>query len=337
MFFIHNHSADASLLARALVGACRLPTGWVEPIQIEWLDTLFGGLLDFYEDFETLEPARPADVKRQLPSPKQRVELIELMVCLVMFCNPIPKPLCRSVEHWAEALDVNSDALVMMGDLAHHRQDLATHNWYRYSWIGRDVMQRADQAAQLETHGTMALALNFEADQQEAEQWRQLKDSPPGSLGKSLHQMHEGMNFKLPGEPGATNASLAKHEWVHTITGINASPLGEIAVAAYIAAAGRSAETTLAFLGTISIFQASLLNYHTAQSQTEALARYPRYGDALAEKGALDLLLAAIQYGMLCPVNPVKDLDYFAIANQPLLEIRTQWHLPAAGLSLHPN
>lgn len=332
MFLIHNDPSDAPLLAGALVAACRLPTGWSTPLQVEWLTILFQRLLDFKCDFETFPAALPIDVKHKLSTPSQRLELLELMVSLEMLCTPIPKALRCSVEHWAQFLELDSDALIVVRDLAlqgHHR---ATRHWYQYSWFGQDVGQQSQLVQQLREHGTMAFALTLEEDPQEAARWHRLALCPAGSLGRCMHSLLMSTSTSVPGEVGATSPILALHDWIHVLTGLGVDPLGEIATAAYIAAAARTSEAMLAFLGTISIFETSLLRYHIGQLNPSTSAQYPFFQGALSKPGAIDLVATAIQAGARCPLDPLKAIDFFAVANEPLVCIREQWNLPVNGL-----
>lgn len=333
MFLIHNQAQDAELLAGALVAACRLPGGWCSPLQVQWLEGLFTKLLGFHGDFATLPPALPIVVRQRLPTRAQRLELLELMVSLEMLCNPIPAELCDSVEQWAQLLAIESKALLVVRDLAKQHHDSATRHWYRHSWIGAQAMAEPEMIHQLQAHGTMALALTFEPDVAEAERWQQLQGCPMGSLGRCTHDLLVRVGHGFAGEPGATNSSLAIHDWVHAITGFSIDPLGEIVLAAYIAAAAGTSETMLAFLGTISIFETGLLHYNTAQSKGGVSEELPRFGGALSQPGAIAQVARAIEAGKKCPVDPIRDVDYFAIADQPIGDIRRRWQLPAHGLA----
>ena len=75
MFLVHASRDCAPILARAVVGACRLD-GWVSPVQPRLLHPLFNRLLGLGLDFETLSPLAPSDVAAALRSQAERDELI---------------------------------------------------------------------------------------------------------------------------------------------------------------------------------------------------------------------------------------------------------------------
>jgi hypothetical protein len=152
-------------------------------------------------------------------------------------------------------------------------------------------------------------------------------------LGQALFSLLDQQGIGFPGEPGATHPTLALHDWIHVITNLSVSPLGEIATAAYIAAASRCSEATLAFLGTISIFEASLLDYHIQLSDPNRPPEMQRYSGALSTPGAMEIVAEAIRAGRCCPLDPLKDVDYFADASEDLEQLRLRFQLPRGGLS----
>lgn len=333
MFFSSLAPADAPLMARAVASVLAESRVEVTPLQDRWLRVVFERLLDFSWDRQGLLPIAPVAIRQQWPDHGRRLELIELLASLEMLCNPIPLGLFEAVNHWASALMIESGALTLLRELARHHHHRATRAWYRLSWFGQHALSNPQQLDELAAHGVMAIALTFEADPQEAARWRALADCPPRSLGQALFALLDRNGVGFPGEVGATHPTLALHDWIHIITNLPVNPLGEIATAAYIAAASRSSDATLAFLGTISIFEASLLEYHLQLSDPDCPPELQRFSGALSQPGAIEAVAEAIQAGRRCPLDPLRDVDYFAVAHQDLRQIRLQWLLPEQGLS----
>jgi len=319
VFLIHNSPEQAPLLAAAAVGACRLPSGWPSPAQPELLTALFERLLGVALDLDGLEPAAPEQVAAALPDPEQRRELIELLVLLELLCRPILLALQRSLEHWARALDVHDQVLVLARDLSRRSQAIATADFYRLNWIGEgDPQQDPQFQALLEHYGAAAYALTMEADPEELRRWQALAACPQGSLGRGLSEFYRQRGFGLPGEVGAGNAALAHHDWVHLLTGYDTTPIGELEVTAFMAAASRSRGAMLGFLGAVSIYETGLLR---------SVVLGADYAHTLTAPGAVERVAAAIQRGASCPVDPLLEADYFALANEPLAQIRRDWGL----------
>jgi hypothetical protein len=319
MFLIHTSAEQAPLLAAAAVSACRLETGWASPLQPLLLELLFSRLLGVQVDWNGITAVDPEHVADCLPAPMQRRELVELLVLLEMVCRPIPAELQESVEAWAAALAVDASGLLLARDLARDSQARATADFYRLNWIGEgDHQQDPHFEALLERYGTAAYALTLEPDPAEMRRWQALEQCPEGSLGRGLWDFYQQRGFKLPGQVGAANAALAHHDWVHLVAGYDTTPIGELEVTAFMAAASASPGAMLGFLGAVSIYETGLL---------QSVVLNQAYGRTLSDPTARERLATAIQRGARCSVDPLQGVYYFALADCPLSTIRTQWGL----------
>jgi hypothetical protein len=246
------------------------------------------------------------------------------MVLLEMVCRPIPKRLQASVERWAMALGVDDRVLLLARDLTSHAQARATADFYRLNWIGdgEDQRDRHFQAL-LARYGTPAYALTLEPDPEERQRWAALEQCPPASLGRGLWDFYQQRGFRLPGEVGAANAALAHHDWVHLVAGYDTTPIGELEVTAFMAAASRSPGAMLGFLGAVSIYETGLLRSVVLQQA---------YPQTLADPAARQRLADAIRRGNRCRVDPLLGVDYFGQAHAPLAQVRASWGLdPGSG------
>jgi hypothetical protein len=270
----------------------------------------------------------PGPVCEALPDPEQRRELVELMVLLEMVCRPIPKRLQASVERWAMALGVDDRVLLLARDLTSHAQARATADFYRLNWIGdgEDQRDRHFQAL-LARYGTPAYALTLESDPEERQRWAALEQCPPASLGRGLWDFYQQRGFRLPGEVGAANAALAHHDWVHLVAGYDTTPIGELEVTAFMAAASRSPGAMLGFLGAVSIYETGLLRSVVLQQA---------YPQTLADPAARLRLADAIRRGNRCRVDPLLGVDYFGQAHAPLAQVRASWGLDPAPAPASP-
>ena len=319
MFLIHNRVEQAPLLAAAAVSACRLNTGWASPLQPALLALLFERLLRVELELEDLPAVVPAQLALELPQPAQRREFIDLLVLLEMVCRPIPPALQTAVEHWASALGVEDDSVLLARDLTRKAQARATAHFYRLNWIGEGDDQLDPHFQQLLQHyGTAAYALTMEPDPEEQRRWAALAQCPPQSLGRGLWDFYQERGFRLPGEPGAANAALAHHDWVHLVAGYDTTPIGELEVTAFMAAASASPGAMLGFLGAVSIYETGLL---------QSVVLLDHYGQTLSDQIGRERVAAAIVRGASCRVDPLLEVDYFALADQPLQLIREQWGL----------
>ena len=317
MFLIHSTVDQAPLQAAALVGACR-GDGWQTPLQPRFLGVLFHQLLGYEADFDHLAGLSAEAVAEALPTAEQRLELVELMVTLEMLCDSIPAALEASIEHWAGVLGVEDRSLRLARDLAAHASAQALHDFYRYDWVGeQDILSPAFEGL-LARHGDKAYALTVEPDPLEASRWRALEHCPAGSIGRSLWDFYQERGFGFPGEPGAANAALAHHDWIHVLADFDTSPMGEMEVTAFQAAASTLPGATLGFIGAVSIFQTGLL---------PSLVVPPGYSHALEVPGGPERIADAIQRGRACQRDVFREIDFFAVADQALPALREGWSI----------
>ncbi len=318
MFLIHNSPDQASLLAGALVGACRSPDGWPSPAQPKVLAVLFEKLLGFQADFERIPPVEPEVVAATLTEPDQRRELIELIATMEMMCRPIPIALQNEVERWAGVLGVEDRVLTLARDLAAQAQSKATADFYRLNWIGDGAPQKQPHFDELlKINGPAAYALTIEPDVEETKRWARLESCPEGSLGQALWQFYLDRGFKLPGEVGGASPALAHHDWAHVIAGYDTTAIGELEVTAFMASSSRTPGAMLGFVGAVSLYETGLLQSVVTHS----------YSQTLSGPGGAERVAAAIQKGKKCRIDPLGGIDYFSIANQPLDEVRRDWGL----------
>ena len=318
MFLIHSTVDQAPLQAAALVGACR-GDGWQTPLQPRFLGVLFHQLLGYEADFDQIPGLSAEAVAEALPTAEQRLELVELMVTLEMLCDSIPAALEASIEHWAGVLGVEDRSLRLARDLAAHASAQALHDFYRYDWVGeQDILSPAFEGL-LARHGDKAYALTVEPDPLEAARWRALEHCPAGSIGRSLWDFYQERGFGFPGEPGAANAALAHHDWIHVLADFDTSPMGEMEVTAFQAAASTLPGATLGFIGAVSIFQTGLL---------PSLVVPPGYSHALEVPGGPERIADAIQRGRACQRDVFREIDFFAVADQALPSLREGWSIP---------
>ncbi len=324
MFLIHSSVDHAPLLAAALVGACR-GTGWLSPLQPRFLGVLFDQLLDHPVDFHELAATTPEAVAQALPSPEQRRELVELMVTVEMLCDAIPAWLEGSIEHWAGQLGVEDRSLQLARDLAAQASAKALHDFYRLNWMGEQDRASPSFEGLLARHGDQAYALTVEPDPLEAARWRALEHCPPGSIGRTLWEFYDERGFGFPGELGAANGALAHHDWIHVLADFDTSPMGEMEVTAFQAAASTLPGATLGFIGAVSIFQTGLL---------PSLVVGPGYTHSLEVPGGPERIADAIRRGRACRRDMFVEIDFFGVATEPLASLRERWGItPKAPLA----
>ena len=311
---MHCNEEQAPLLAQAVVAACKGPDGWSTPLQPRLLHVLFEKLIGIDVDFDHLPAGTIEATRAALTSPEQRVELIELMVTVELLVAPIPAWLNEGIERWATALDVHSTSLTLARDLAREAGHAALQDFYRNNWIGELDRENPDFEGLLSRYGDEAFTFTMEEDAETFARWARLEPCPAGSIGSGLWDFYQARGFELPGSVGAANEALARHDWIHVLGDFDTTPIGELEVTAFQAAASQLPGATLGFIGAVSIFETGLLRSVVA----------PGFSHSLDEPGAPERIADAIARGksMLCDI--FLEVDFFERADQPIEELRRE-------------
>jgi hypothetical protein len=289
-------------------------------VQPRLLHTLFNRLLGKDFDFERLPPATPAEAANALRTRAERDELIQLMVVMEVLANPLPAALAQSVATWARALGVHERALTYLRDLAHGETAKAVHDFYRLNWIG-DLDRRAPHfTALVRRVGDTAYALTPEPNATEAARWERLGTNPPGSIGRTLSEFYAVRGFKVPGQAGGVNAAVAQHDWLHVLADYGTTPLGELEVISFQAAASRTPGGLLGLVGALALFESGLMPA-SLLVKDEAV-------HALDAPGAVERMAEAVARGAACRTDLLLDVDFFKHAPEPLSDVRVRFGVP---------
>jgi len=317
VFLLHTAPEHADVVARAVVAACR-GGAWGSPVQPRLLHTLFGTLLGRDLDFETLAPLPVDEVAAALRSPEERSELIQLMCAVEVLCHPVPRDREASVERWARALGVEERSLVYLRDLAAGEAAKALIDFYRLNWIGDLDHRRPGFDALLKRAGDDALARTVEEDPEIAARWSGLARCPGGSVGRHVFEFYDRRGFAFPGQPGAANESVAQHDWIHVLADYGTTPLGELEVLSFQTTCSRTPGATLGLIGALALFESGVMS---------ASLITPGSTGALSQPGGVERMAEATLRGKACNTD-LLDVNFFAIADEPLDALREQFAIP---------
>jgi hypothetical protein len=319
VFLHHTAPEHAGIVARAVIGGCR-GAGWRSPVQPRLLHVLFNQLYACEVDFGTAAPLAPAEVAEALRSPEERSELIQLMCAMEILCNPVPPESEASVAGWARALGVAEPSLSYLRDLARGEAAKAMEDFYRLNWIGDLDRRRPGFDALLARTGPAAWARTLEADPALAARWSGVGRCPAGSIGRHLFEFYEKRGFLFPGQLGAANESVARHDWIHLLADYGTTPLGEIEVVSFQSTCSRTPGALLGLVGALALFESGVM------PKGLVTGAYPQQG--LSKPGGSERMAEAIRRGRSCNTDLLLDVDYFEIASEPLEALRERFAIP---------
>jgi hypothetical protein len=316
MFLAHTTTTQAPEVAAAVVGACRLGDAWDSDFQPHFLGLIFRELLGVDLDFEAINGISVQKAAESFPEPLQRLELIELMVLVEMMLNPVPSKLEASVEQWAKQLGVHDRSLVLARDVAAQTRLQAQSDFYRLFWMGEEDRRQKGFEQLLEAHGPQTWTFTMEPDPELAAQWRSLAELPHDTLGAAVWQHYQRHGFTTPGELGGANAALAHHDWLHVLGDYDVNVIGEVENAAFGAASSSVPGATLWFLGVMAMYEGGLFDSVVAGSHPHQISA----------PGMSERVVHALKRGRDCRQDLLA-IDYFTIADQPLIELQKAWGL----------
>ena len=316
MFLAHTTTTQAPEVAAAVVGSCRIGDAWGSEFQPQFLGLIFRELLRVDLDFKAIKGINVQEAAQRFPDPLQRLELIELMVLAEMMLNPVPSRLEAAVEYWARELDVHDRSLVLARDVASQARQQAQSDFYRLFWMGEEDQRQQGFDQLLKAHGPQAWTFTMEPDPELSAQWRSLAELPHDTLGAAVWQHYQRHGFTTPGELGGANAALAHHDWLHVLGNYDVNVIGEVENAAFGAASSSVAGATLWFLGVMAMYEGGLFDSVVAGSHPHQISA----------PGMSERVVHALRRGRACRQDLLA-IDYFTIADQPLIELQRAWGL----------
>jgi len=269
-------------------------------------------------DIARLAPISFDEVAVGIPDPGFRRQLVGAAVALGMTIHPPDPSVATRIRDLAGALDIDEPMLDSFERSAQGHRFWMLADYARHSWatdeVKREVRERGvrafvEQFARLKGHGS--------DDEATVARFAGLADFPPGSWGRAVSDFYARHHWPLPGEHGSVPMLTTHHDWVHVASGYDATPIGEIQVSAFMAAQMPD-DTALSvlFFGW-SIYETGMLVVPLTPGAVGTIGSDPdnprQVADALRRGGesGVDLL----------------DLDHWAHAHRPLVEVREEFNV----------
>ncbi len=254
------------------------------------LDTIAADVFGTAVDVAALPPSEPAELAASITDPKLRRQLAHAMVVLELLRDPPTGDQQTRVDRYAAALDVSGARLRVVRDRISEQRR-------------RMLLDRA----RLDRHLERPVSRSSETDDQRlAARWRRLEHLPPGSLGRWVWEFYCVHGWDLPGERHGVPASTARHDFVHVLADYDATPLGEVEVAGFIAA-GKGDDLGFALL---------------------LVALVVSDPDVLDVPGGSERLTDALGRGTRCGIDLLDAFDHFALAAEQVEALRVRFRVP---------
>ncbi|MFN8025138.1 MAG: hypothetical protein U0W40_01925 [Acidimicrobiia bacterium] len=304
-------AADAPTTLAA-VQAAFAPAGGLDPLQRELLVDL--ARLLYGLDLDTIEPAVP-EVPASLPE-ETRFHIVHLLVVLEFMEHPLREQVADTIMEFADHLAVPLGILRDSRNFAEQHFAAVYFDLQRSNWYGEETIRESLQGRFFELLRSKLAYIGVVEDRHIAEQWRSLRDCPPGSWGREVASFYERHGFPFPGEKHGIYELGARHDWVHVLADYETTPEGELDVFAFIAASMKDHRGVVLLAVTLGLFQNGSIKHVEVKRITNARV------DTLSDPGAIARWADAFRRGAECPVDVMGTIDLFAHKDVPLDEAR---------------
>jgi hypothetical protein len=311
--------ADAPLALGGVLGLFATVGGF-DALQASVFDAIAARLYD--TDRSALTALEPADLMSSEIPEAVRHQVLHLAVVLELVAHPTPVAQARAVERAAKTFGIPLAAVHAAREMADRHLVLLRADLRRSSWYAHETEREAAHGRLIELVRSKVAYEGLEADRTIARRWETLRTCPPGSWGRGVADFYEAHRFPFPGERHGIYEIGALHDFVHVLAGYDSSPDGEIDVFAFIAASMPAAQGLILLAVTLGMFQTGTI--HRVEGRVVKIARE----NTLDDPGAVDRFADALARGQACRVDVMGGIDHFALAPEPLDDLRTRFGIP---------
>lgn len=249
-----------------------------------------------------VEPARlgPEQAAAAITAPELRRLVGEGLVILELVRHPASAVLADQVDRYLEALGYEGSDQLLVRDAVAASRARVVADWARTRTASVSAPPPDGDAEQL--LGTLAA----------------LGSCAPGTLGRSFHEFVERNGFRYE----RSHLSLVGHDFAHVVAGYEPVPEGELALQAFLVAAGGGGQHTSGLLASLLLYEVGLLPFDGVEPKVAALER----------PGAADLFAEAVARGVGVKVD-IQAIDHLALVDRELAELRAELGVrePAVG------
>lgn len=312
---------EVEIFLRAAIGGVSVGTR-PDDLQYLVLQQVATQVLGADVDVRALVPLAAEEAAAAIADPAVRLRIVQMIVVLELLEHPLDPGLARHVASYANALGVSEPMVragreIADGHLALMYADVQRNSYYTEE-MRREVLHGHLWRLVRSKFAYSALV----GDHHIAKRWCALGGMPAGSWGRTTFEFYQVHQFPLPGERHGIGEIGAHHDFVHVLADYPATPEGEIDVFAFIAASMDDPKGFAQLVMTLGLFQNASI--HHVAGKRVAIAR----SDTLSDPGAATRFADAMHRGSVCTVDAL-GIDHFALAAEPLDEVRDRFGIPA--------
>jgi hypothetical protein len=323
--FVPPDRDESEFLARGFASAMRPATGLTD-LQRLLIDATTEAMTGTSVDSGTIEPisaeAFAAGLARRNAAFRSR--MVQMMLLGALVLRPIPNDVVDRVGDFARALCIDDGMLEVAQRFAAGQLGLAAFDFQRNGYTAEWSPERS---AALHTSASLQDAWSQSVnDAALADQWTELGNLPPDSLGRRVFEFYEARGFEFPGRAGSAPPLLAQHDWVHVLADYGTRVESELEVFAFIARANDDPRGFSLLAMVVSLFETGYLR--------SGAGLFEAFPGQLSQEGMAVRVADAMRRGALghgldgAPDVDFMALDWFALADRDLDELRAEFGIP---------
>lgn len=292
-------------------------------ITLEMMGAIQTHVLHSRIELQDLEIILPTHYPDLISSGIKRDQLIQILVLIPYVDMSVDPRMVGVVDDFAACLNVNPETLKDLHLVRDNHLRRLLLNYGRRS-MGEFLM--LDTPSKF-IRGVISSIHQAIGDPGVARRYQSLESFPEGSLGHSFFHWYRDRQWALPGEHKSTSELLINHDCCHILGGFNTDTQGEMNVAAFQAGLFTDG------FGFESLLEV-MLDFHLGKSfSTTTGLIAPETGQFIP-----DAAMAGYEKGMACNINLIQDLDFWAVADQQVTDLRIQYTIPptAGAILLKP-
>lgn len=291
----------------------------LEPITLEMMEAIQRHVLHSSVDLESLEIRHPPDYPALITDPSKREQLIQILVLIPYVDMNVDPRMVGVVDDFASFLNIVPQTLQDLHQVRdnHLRRLLLDYGRRNMGeFLGLDTPSRFVRGVITAVHQAIG-------DASIASRYATLSTFAEGTLGHTFFHWYRDRGWALPGEHKSTSELLVNHDCCHILGGFNTDSAGEMNVAAFQAGLFTDG------FGFESLLEV-ILDFHLGKAFSTINSIIP------PETGQFipDAAMAGYEKGLACSVNLIQDLDFWAVADQPVVDLRVKYNIPATDAPL---
>jgi hypothetical protein len=261
-------------------------------------------------DLANLLRTSPPELARIVDDPDARTHVAQFLVVMALVDGVVDEAKIRVVIDYAAGLGVHEDGVRQLAELG--RGNLA---WVRADVQRQNLRSIAGHAIDVPIDEWI-VPYREHPDTPLADRYRALGKLSVGTFGRAFFEFYRTNGFAFPGESQGINARFAApHDSSHVLSGYDISPQGELLVSTFTAGMHPQEPMAGHILPVIISWHLGIELVHFAGSTTGQLD--PTKFWVAWERGA-EVTTDVFADGW----------DIFAVAAEPLEEIRAGYHVP---------